>query len=339
MLLYREFWLDYIGGCKIMKNEIILFVDQDIKLEVNMKDETVWLNTDQMAKLFDRDSKTIRKHINNALMEELKDDVVVAKFATTTKHGAIEGKTQTHMVDYYNLDMIISVGYRVKSKNGVVFRKWATKILKDYMIKGYSVNNKRLEYLEKTVKLLDIANRNFDNINALDSKEILRVINEYTNALNLLDDYDHKRISKPNGTTNDLKIVYEECMEVVNKLKFNSNSDLFALERDKGLKSIIDNIYQSFDGKDVYPTTEEKAANFLYLITKNHTFIDGNKRIAATLFIYFLEFYNLLYVNDKQIIDNNTLVAITLLIAQSNPKEKNILIDLVMNFLKPNEGN
>jgi len=322
-----------------MKNEIILFVDQDIKLEVNMKDETVWLNTDQMAKLFDRDSKTIRKHINNALMEELKDDVVVAKFATTTKHGAIEGKTQTHMVDYYNLDMIISVGYRVKSKNGVVFRKWATKILKDYMIKGYSVNNKRLEYLEKTVKLLDIANRNFDNINALDSKEILRVINEYTNALNLLDDYDHKRISKPNGTTNDLKIVYEECMEVVNKLKFNSNSDLFALERDKGLKSIIDNIYQSFDGKDVYPTTEEKAANFLYLITKNHTFIDGNKRIAATLFIYFLEFYNLLYVNDKQIIDNNTLVAITLLIAQSNPKEKNILIDLVMNFLKPNEGN
>ena len=322
-----------------MKNEIILFVDQDIKLEVNMKDETVWLNTDQMAKLFDRDSKTIRKHINNALMEELKDDVVVAKFATTTKHGAIEGKTQTHMVDYYNLDMIISVGYRVKSKNGVVFRKWATKILKDYMIKGYSVNNKRLEYLEKTVKLLDIANRNFDNINALDSKEILRVINEYTNALNLLDDYDHKRISKPNGTTNDLKIVYEECMEVVNKLKFNSNSDLFALERDKGLKSIIDNIYQSFDGKDVYPTTEEKAANFLYLITKNHTFIDGNKRIAATLFIYFLDFYNLLFIENKQIIDNNTLAAITLLIAQSNPKEKNILIDLVMNFLKPNEGN
>ena len=160
------------------------------------------------------------------------------------------------------------------------------------------------------------------------------MITEYTNALNLLDDYDHKRIVKPNGTTNDNKIIYEECMEVVSKLKFNSDSDLFALERDKGLKSIIDNIYQSFDGKDVYPTIEEKAANFLYLITKNHTFIDGNKRIAATLFIYFLEFYNLLYADDKQIIDNNTLVAITLLIAQSNPKEKDILIDLVMNFLK-----
>ena len=152
----------------------------------------------------------------------------------------------------------------------------------------------------------------------------------------MLDDYDHKRIVKPNGTTNEDKIIYEECMYIVGKLKFNSDSDLFALERNKGLMSIIDNIYQSFDGKDVYPTIEEKAANFLYLITKNHTFIDGNKRIAATLFIYFLEFYNLLYIDDKQIIDNNTLVAITLLIAQSNPKEKDILIDLIMNFLKVN---
>ena len=310
-------------------NEIIIFENQNVKLEVNMQDETVWLNAEQMAKLFDRDSKTIRKHINNALEEELEDSVV-AKFATTARDG------KTYQVDFYNLDMIISVGYRVKSKQGIIFRKWANKILKDYMIKGYSINNKRLEYLEKTVKLLDIANRGYDNINSGDSKEILRVITEYTNALNLLDDYDHKRIIKPSGTTNEEKVVYEECMDVVSKLKFNSDSDLFALERNKGLKSIIDNIYQSFDGKDVYPTIEEKAANFLYLITKNHTFIDGNKRIAATLFIYFLEFYNLLYIDDKQIIDNNTLVAITLLIAQSNPKEKDILIDLVMNFLKVN---
>ena len=313
-----------------MKNEIIIFENQNVKLEVNMQDETVWLNAEQMANLFDRDVKTIRKHINNALAEELNDSTV-ANFATVQKEGKRE---VTRSIEYYNLDMIISVGYRVKSKQGIIFRKWANKILKDYMIKGYAINNKRLEYLEKTVKLLDIANRGYDNINAGDSKEILRVITEYTNALNLLDDYDHKRIVKPNGTTNDNKIIYEECMEVVSKLKFNSDSDLFALERDKGLKSIIDNIYQSFDGKDVYPTIEEKAANFLYLITKNHTFIDGNKRIAATLFIYFLEFYNLLYADDKQIIDNNTLVAITLLIAQSNPKEKDILIDLVMNFLK-----
>ena len=317
-----------------MKNEIVLFKNQDVKLEVNMQDETVWLNTEQIAQLFDRDYKTIRKHINNALKEELSDQVVVAKFENTTIHGAIDGKTQTHIIDYYNLDMIISVGYRVKSKNGVIFRKWANKILKDYLIKGYSVNQKRLEYLEKTIKLIDIAGRIDTELKGSEAQEIIKVVNNYSNALNLLDDYDHKRISKPSGTINNNKIVYEDCMEIVSKLKFNSDSDLFALERDKGLKAILGNIYQSFDGKDLYPTIEEKAANFLYLITKNHTFIDGNKRIAATLFIYFLEFYNLLYNDNGQVIDNNTLVAITLLIAQSNPKEKDVLIDLIMNFLR-----
>lgn len=317
-----------------MKNEIVLFENQKIKLEVNMKGETVWLNTEQIALLFDRDYKTIRKHINNVLNEELKNEMVVAKFANTTEHGAIKGKAQTHIIDYYNLDVIISVGYRVKSPNGIIFRKWANQILKDYLIKGYAVNNKRLEYLEKTVKLLDIANRGYDNINANDSKEILRVITEYTNALNLLDDYDHRNFKKIKGTTSDKIISYEECKETIQKLKFNEESDIFALERNEGLKSILGAIYQSFDGKDVYPTLEEKAANFLYLITKNHTFIDGNKRIAATLFIYFLQFYNILYKNGKQIIDNNTLVALTLLIAESNPKEKNILIELIMNFLK-----
>ena len=317
-----------------MKNEIVLFENQDVKLEVNMQDETVWLNTEQIAQLFDRDYKTIRKHINNALKEELSDQVVVAKFENTTIHGAIDGKTQTHIIDYYNLDMIISVGYRVKSKNGVIFRKWANKILKDYLIKGYAVNQKRLEYLEKTIKLIDIAGRIDTELKGSEAQEIIKVVNNYSNALNLLDDYDHKRISKPNGTINNNKIVYEDCMEIVSKLKFNSDSDLFALERDKGLKAILGNIYQSFDGKDLYPTIEEKAANFLYLITKNHTFIDGNKRIAATLFIYFLEFYNLLYNDNGQVIDNNTLVAITLLIAQSNPKEKDVLSDLIMNFLR-----
>ena len=317
-----------------MKNEIVLFENQDVELEVNMQDETVWLNTEQMAQLFDRDYKTIRKHINNALKEELSDQVVVAKFENTTIHGAIDGKTQTHIIDYYNLDMIISVGYRVKSKNGVIFRKWANKILKDYLIKGYAVNQKRLEYLEKTIKLIDIAGRIDTELKDSEAQEIIKVVNNYSNALNLLDDYDHKRISKPSGTINNNKIVYEDCVEIVSKLKFNSDSDLFALERDKGLKAILGNIYQSFDGKDLYPTIEEKAANFLYLITKNHTFIDGNKRIAATLFIYFLEFYNLLYNDNGQVIDNNTLVAITLLIAQSNPKEKDVLIDLIMNFLR-----
>ena len=313
-----------------MKNEIVLFKNQNVKLEVNMKDETVWLSLDQMAKLFGRDKSVISRHIKNALEEEL-DISTVANFATVQNEG---GRNVTRNIDYYNLDMIISVGYRVKSQNGVIFRKWATKILKEYMIKGYAVNQKRLEYLEKTVKLIDIAGRIDTKLKGNEAQEIIKVINNYSNALDLLDDYDHKRIIKPNGTKDNKQITYEDCLNIITKLRFSNDSDLFALERNQGLKEIIGAIYQSFDGKDLYPTIEEKAANFLYLIIKNHVFIDGNKRIAATLFIYFLEFYNILYIENKQIIDNNTLVAITLLIAESNPKEKNILTDLVMNFFK-----
>ena len=300
-----------------------------------MKDETVWLSLDQMSKLFGRDRTVITRHINNIFNDkELEKNEVCAKFTHTTKHGALSNKTQTRELDFYNLDMIISVGYRVKSQNGVIFRKWATKILKDYMIKGYAANQKRLEYLEKTVKLIDIAGRIDTQLKGNEAQEIIKVINNYSNALDLLDDYDHKRIIKPNGTKDNKQITYEDCLNIITKLRFSNDSDLFALERNQGLKEIIGTIYQSFDGKDLYPTTEEKATNFLYLIIKNHVFIDGNKRIAATLFIYFLEFYNILYIENKQIIDNNTLVAITLLIAESNPKEKNILTDLVMNFLK-----
>ena len=316
-----------------MKNEIVLFDNQDIKLEVNMKDETVWLSADQMAKLFDRDYKTIRKHINNTLKEEL-DNSTVAKFATVQKEGS---RDVARNIDYYNLDMIISVGYRVKSKNGIIFRKWANKVLKEYLLKGYVVNQRRLEYLEKTVKLIDIAGRIDKDIETDEAKEIIKVINKYSNALNLLDDYDHRRVVKPKGTKNNDTVTYENCINLIELLKFTNESNLFGLERKEGLKSIINNIYQSFGGVDVYPTVEEKAANFLYLITKNHTFIDGNKRIAATLFIYFLEFNNILYKNDKRVIDNNTLVAVTLLIAESNPKEKDILVDLVMNFLNCEE--
>ncbi len=317
-----------------MKNEIVLFKNQSVKLEVNMKDETVWLSLDQMAKLFGRDRTVITRHINNIFNDkELEKKEVCAKFAHTTQHGALTNKFQTRELDYYNLDMIISVGYRVKSQNGIIFRKWATKILKEYMIKGYSVNQKRLEYLEKTVKLIDIARRIDTELKGNEAQEIIKVINNYSNALDLLDDYDHKRITKPKGTKDNKQINYEDCLNIIAKLKFSNNSKLFALERNQGLKEIIGTIYQSFDGKNLYPTTEEKAANFLYLIIKNHAFIDGNKRIAATLFIYFLEFYNILYIENKQVIDNNTLAAITLLIAESNPKEKNILTDLVMNFL------
>ena len=308
-----------------MKNEIILFENQDVKLEVNMKDETVWLTQEQMARLFDRNIGVISRHIKNIFTENELD--------IESNLQKMQIPNSDKPVSFYSLDVIISVGYRVKSKNGIIFRKWANKILKDYLIKGYAVNQKRLEYLEKTIKLIDIAGRIDEKLNGSEAQEIIKVINNYSNALNLLDDYDHKRISKPNGTINDNKITYEDCIDIIGKLKFNSDSDLFALERNKGLQAIIGNIYGTFDGKDLYPTIEEKAANFLYLITKNHTFIDGNKRIAATLFIYFLEFYNILYNKNGQVIDNNTLVAITLLIAQSNPKEKDILIDLVMNFL------
>ena len=214
------------------KNESIIFENQNIKLEVNMKDETVWLNLEQMAELFKRDKSVISRHIKNALTEELKDEQVVAKFATTTKHGAIEGKKQTHMVDYYNLDMIISIGYRVKSMQGISFRKWANRILKDYMLKGYAVNQRRLEYLEKTIKLIDIANRIYEKLENNDAREILKVIGEYSKALDLLDDYDHKTLKKVKGNVDERKIDYEECIEIINKLRFNEESNLFAIERD-----------------------------------------------------------------------------------------------------------
>ena len=310
------------------KNEIILFENQGVKLEVNLKDETVWLNLEQMTQLFKRDKSVISRHIKNIFLEEeLDKNSVVANFATTAADGKV------YQVDYYNLDVIISVGYRVKSKEGTRFRQWANKILKDYMLKGYAVNQKRLEYLEKTIKLIDIANRIDERLENNDAKEILRVIGEYSKALDLLDDYDHKTLKKIHGNIDERRIEYSQCIEIINKLKFNEESTLFAQERNKGLESIIGNIYQSFDGQDIYKSIEEKAANFLYLIVKNHVFTDGNKRIAATLFIYFLNFYDILYKNGIQTIDNKTLTALTLLIAESNPKEKEVIIDLVMNFL------
>lgn len=317
---------------KVIKNEIVLFENQDVKLEVNMKDETVWLSQQQMALLFNSSRTNIIEHINNIYSEEELDKVSTCQnFRQVQKEGK---RNIARNIPFYNLDMIISVGYRVKSKNGIVFRKWANKIIKDYLIKGYAVNNKRLEYLEKTIKLLDIAGRIDGELSANEAQSIIKVINKYSNALNLLDKYDYKKVSKPNGTKDNKKITYEECINIINTLRFNNYSDLFALERNNGLKGIIDDIYSTFDGSDLYSTVEEKAANMLYLVTKNHVFIDGNKRIAATLFIYFLNYYGLLYNKKGMVIDNNTLVAVTILIAQSDPKEKEVLVDLVMNFLK-----
>ena len=314
-----------------MKNEIIIFENQNVKLEVNIKDENVWLTLEQMSELFDRDKSVISRHVKNIIAEGELEFSTIAKFATVQK----EGKRQVSRdIDYYNLDMIISVGYRVKSKNGIIFRRWANKILKDYMLKGYAVNNKRLEYLEKTVKLIDIANRTTDKLNNTEATEILKVIGEYSKALDMLDEYDYKVVNGIKGKTKSEEVItYDDCLSIIRELKFNEKSKLFALERDEGLKSILGNIYQTYGGKDVYETLEEKASNLLYMLVKNHVFIDGNKRIAATLFIYFLFYYDLLYKGNNKVIDNNTLVALTILIAESNPKEKDVIVELIMKFL------
>jgi len=316
-----------------MKNEIILFENEEVKLEVNMQDETVWLTQSQMAELFDKDRRTITRHIQNIYRdEELEENSTCSFFEQVQNEG---DRTIIRKIQYYNLDMIISVGYRVNSKRGIKFRIWANKILKEYLLEGYVANKRRLEYLEKTVKLIDIATRIDEEAGKEQGQQILKVIKDYTVALDLLDNYDYKEVRKPKGTVvKDKKIEYKECLNVIKKMKFNEKSTLFALERDNGLESIINNIYQTFDGQEIYKSIEEKGANLLYLITKNHVFADGNKRIAATIFLYFLDFYKILYKEGEKTIEPETLVATTLLIAESNPREKEIIIDLVMNFLK-----
>ena len=272
------------------KNEIILFENQGVRLEVNLKDETVWLNLEQMSELFSRDKSVISRHIKNALSEELNGEQVVAKFATTTKHGAIKGKTQTHNVDYYNLDMIISIGYRVKSSQGVAFRKWANKILKDYMLKGYAVNQKRLEYLEKTIKLIDIANRIDERLEGNDAKEILKVIGGYSKALDLLDDYDHRTLKKIEGNIDDRKIEYQECINIINKLRFNEESSLFAVERDKGLESIIGNIYQSFARTRYLQEYRRKRSKFFIFNSKKSCICRWKQKNCSNLIYIFSKF-------------------------------------------------
>ena len=315
-----------------MENEVIVFKNGELELEVSLNEDrdTVWLNRHQMAKLFDRDIKTINKHINKALEEELSDEVVVAKFATTTQHGAIKEKQQTHMVEYFNLDVIISVGYRVKSPNGIIFRKWATSILKDYMIKGYSINQKRLDALNKTI---EIQSRMLASTLDIDAKEVLSVIETYSNALSLLDDYDHGTLSKPKGKESIYELTYKECRDLIDSMKFNSS--VFGIEKEKGkLEGILAAIYQNVFGEELYPSIEEKAANLLYFIIKDHPFADGCKRIGASLFLEFLNKNKHLIIDGKQIISNSALVAITLMIAESRPEEKEVMVRLVMNFLR-----
>ena len=247
------------------KKEMKLFYlkTQGIKLEVNLKDETVWHTQKQMAELFGKDRRTITRHIQNIYKDE---ELVESSVCSFFEHTAEDGKK--YNVQYYNLDMIISIGYRVNSKQGILFRKWATNILKDYMLKGYAVNQKRLEYLEKTIKLINIANRIDERLEGNDAKEILKVIGGYSKALDLLDDYDHRTLKKIEGNTDDRKIEYQECINIINKLRFNEESSLFAVERDKGLESIIGNIYQSFARTGYLQKYRRKRSKFFIFNSK-----------------------------------------------------------------------
>ena len=313
-----------------MNNEIIKFVNGDLQLDVTVSqdNETVWLNRNQLAQLFDRDVKTIGKHINNALKEEL-DNSTVAKFATVQTEGNREIQRS---IEYYNLDMIISVGYRVKSQNGVIFRKWATSILKDYMMKGYAINKKRLEILNKTIA---IQSKMLASALDIEEKEVLNVIDAYSNALSLLDDYDHGCISKPKGNDSIYRLTYEECRALIDSMKYNGFSDVFGVEKEPGkLNGIIAAVYQNVFGQEMYPSVEEKAANLLYFLVKDHPFADGCKRIGASIFLKFLNENRHLIIDGKQIISNSALVAITLMIAESRPEEKETMVKLVMNFLE-----
>ncbi len=309
------------------ENQIVLFKDGELEVhvEVTPDKETVWLNRSQLATLFNRDIKTIGKHINNALKEEL-DNSVVAKFATTAPDR------KTYMVDYYNLDMIISVGYRVKSQRGVQFRKWATSILKEYMLNGIAINKRRLEVLNKVI---DIQNGMIANQLHIEKEVVTSVINEYVNALALLDDYDHQVIKKiENKTEEQYRLTYDEVRKIIDSMSFGDTSIIFGKEKEKGvLSGIIDSVYQSAFGEEAYKTIQEKAANLLYFIVKDHPFVDGCKRIAATIFLYFLNQNGLLFKNRNKIISESTLVAVTLLLAESRLEEKETMINVILHFL------
>ena len=324
------------------ENNIIIYKDENnsIQIDVKMDGDMIWLTRQQLATLFGRDYKTISKHINNALKEELADEVVVAKFANTTQHGAIEGKTQTHELEYFNLEMVTSVGYRVKSNRGIQFRKWANKVLKDYLIKGYAINQRiHSEQIGELRQLVGLLGRTIQNQPVLSDDEtsaLFEVVTDYSYALDTLDNYDYERLSITKTTKEGpFHATYENAMEAINGLREKfGGSVLFGNEKDDSFKSSIGQIYQTFAGEELYPSVEEKAAMLLYLVTKNHSFSDGNKRIAATLFLWFLNNNHILYYHDgsKRIADS-TLVALTLMIAESRTEEKDIMVKVVVNLI------
>ena len=298
------------------EKELVLFesADKSISLRVPFEEETVWLSQNQMTQLFSVDRTVITKHVNNVFKEnelDEKSNVQILHIANSDKG-----------VKFYSLDVIISVGYRVKSKRGIEFRKWANTVLKSYILQGYAANERRLEELKQTISII----RRTENL--LDKEQILSVVERYAQALDLLDDYDHLKIQKPEGTKETYRLTYNECRKLIESMKFSDTSDLFGNEKDGSFEGSIGAIYQTFGGEEVYPSVQEKAANLIYFITKNHSFSDGNKRIAAAVFLYFLDKNGLLFKSGEKIIADETLVALTIMIAESKPEEKELMIKI-----------
>ena len=303
------------------KNELVIFEteDKNIKLDVAIGKETVWLTQSQMTELFSVDRTVITRHVNNVF----KENEVEKESNVQNLHIPNSDKP----VKFYSLDVIISVGYRVKSKRGVEFRRWANRVLKDYIIKGYAVNHNRINELGEVIQIMKRVETQ------LDAKQVLNVIERYNLALDLLDNYDHQCIGTPKGNKATYVLSYEECRKVIDSMRFGESSDLFGNEKDDSFRGSIGAIYQTFGGEEVYPTLEEKAAHLLYFLTKNHSFSDGNKRIAATMFLYFLDKNQALFVEGQKRIDDYALAALTIMIAESKPEEKDMMVKVVMNCL------
>ena len=310
-----------------MDNEMVLFEtkDKEIKLNVSIVDDTVWLTQEQMSALFDTARSTIAYHINQIFKEgELNRETSVEIFDRSTN-------TASRPPQYYNLDVIISVGYRVKSQRGIEFRQWANSVLKQYIINGYAINEKRLIALQKTV---EIQSRMLADTLSVEQQDVLRTVSQYTEALLLLDQYDHHDLEKPEGTKPLYKLTYKDCRDIISRLETEYKSDVFGVEKEAGkVEGILGAVYQDVFGGEVYPSLEEKAANLLYFIIKDHPFNDGCKRIAASLFLEFLNRNGCLFKNGEKTISDGTLVAITLMIAESDPSDKEIMITLVMNLM------
>ena len=310
------------------KGQIIIYntENNNTKVEVKLIDNNVWMSQDQIVALYQSSKSNISEHIKHILEEgELDISSVVRNFRITAADGKIYND------EHYNLDMIISVGYRVRSQRGILFRKWASKVLKEYLIQGVAVNQKRIETLNKVV---DIQTRMLSYALDIDKDELIKVIDGYTKALDLLDGYDHQTLDKPKGSHSDYVMTYQEAREIIDSMKFNEMSSVFGIEKEQGkLNGIIEQIYQNVFGQELYPSVEEKAAHLLYFLVKDHPFADGCKRIAATLFINFLYKNGILIKNNRQIISNEALVAVTILTAESNPDEMDIIIKLITNLL------